>query len=519
MKKPELLGIVNLAAVCFFLLLVFVPTAYVGSYALSNWGTISSFVLESPERLALIKASILFSLKAAALVTLLDVVIAVPLAWLMVRYRFSGREWLDTLVDVPLVIPTAALGFSAAIFWSIVPGMPPGLIVGLVLLAFSLPYMVRTLVAVIDQIDITYELAARSLGASRLTVFRTISLPMFKEGLLTGAIISFARCISETGAVMTALSFLNASGIFTATVLIANWKAQPGPEYVAASAFVALLLIVIGLALTLLATLAARRLGVPVVAVFPGIEGRLSRGAPVLVKNAAPVLLFLLLSLIPSTFIVTRLAGGGASFPDIPVFMSYFLSSLAVALAVTALDVAFGIPMALLIARGRGLFVDVLETLVTVPILVPTAAVGFSLGLFWSRPFLPAIPPIVLVIFAHASITYSYIVKTCTAAIRGVDADMESAARTLGANRLDVLRTITLPLVKPALVAGAIMAFTRSLDETGATLAVSPKAMTVPVYVVNLVKAGAFPEAAGASIILIAVSYLLLVALRKAVKK
>lgn len=517
MKKPELLGIVNLAAVCFFLLLVFVPTAYVGFYALSNWGIISSFVLGSPERLALIKGSLAFSFKAATLVTLLNIFIAIPLAWLIVRYRFPGREWLDTIVDVPLVIPTAALGFSTALFWT---GLPAPLVVGLVLVAFSLPYMTRTLIAIIDQIDITYELAGRTLGAKRLTVFRTVSLPLFKEGLLTGAIISFARSISETGAVMTAVSFLGAKGIFTATVLIADWKKQPGPEYVAASAFVALILIILGLALTVIATLAARRLGVPVVAVFPGIEGRLSRGAPVVVKNVAPVLLFLLLSLIPSTFIVTRLAGGGASFSNIPVFLSYFLSSLVIAIAVTALDVAFGVPMALLIARGGGgFFTGFLDALVTVPILVPTAAVGFSLGLFWSQPFMPALSPLALVILAHASITYSYVVKTCTTAIRGVDADLESAARTLGASRLEVLRTITIPLVKPALIAGAIMAFTRSLDETGATLAVSPKAVTVPVYVVNLVKAGSYPEAAGASIILIVVSYLLLVALRKVVKK
>lgn len=513
--KPELLGIVNLAAVCFFLLLVFVPTAYVGVYALSNWGTIASFILGSPERLALIKGSLAFSFKAATLVTLLNVLIAIPLAWLIVRYRFPGREWLDTVVDVPLVIPTAALGFSTALFWT---GLPAPLVVALVLVAFSLPYMTRTLIAIIDQIDITYELAGRTLGAKRLTVFRTVSLPLFKEGLLTGAIISFARSISETGAVMTAVSFLGAKGIFTATVLIADWKKQAGPEYVAASAFVALILIILGIALTVIATLAARKFGIPTVAVFPALEGRLSRGAPVAAKNALPVLLFLLLSLVPSSFIVTKIAGG-VSFSNMAAFFSYFASSLAVALAVTALDLVLGVPMALLIARGRGFFTGVLDTMVTVPILVPTAAVGFSLGLFWSQPFMPTISPALLVILAHASITYSYVVKTCTTAIRGVDADMESAARTLGASRLAVLRTITMPLIKPALVAGAIMAFTRSLDETGATLAVSSKTVTVPVYVVNLVKAGSYPEAAGASIILIVVSYLLLVALRKAVKK
>lgn len=515
MRKPELLEIVNIAAVLFFLLLVFVPTAYVGFYALSNWDTIVSFVLGNPERLALIKGSLAFSFKAATLVTLLNILIAIPLAWLIVRYRFPGREWLDTVVDVPLVIPTAALGFSTALFWT---GLPAPLVIGLVLVAFSLPYMTRTLVAIIDQIDITYELAGRTLGAKRLTVFRTVSLPLFKEGLLTGAIISFARSISETGAVMTAVSFLGAKGIFTATILIADWRKQAGPEYVAASAFVALVLIVLGLALTVIATLAARRLGIPTVRVFPGLEGRLSRGAPVAVKNALPALAFLLLSLIPSSFIVTRLAGG-ASFSNMAVFFSYFASSLVVALAVTALDVALGVPMALLIARGRGFFTGVLDTMVTVPILVPTAAVGFSLGLFWSQPFMPALSPLVLVILAHASITYSYVVKTCATAIRGVDADIESAARTLGASRLKVLRTITMPLIKPALVAGAIMAFTRSLDETGATLAVSPKTVTVPVYVVNLVKSGSFEEAAAASIILIAVSYLLLVALRKVVKR
>ncbi|HDN01955.1 MAG TPA: ABC transporter permease subunit, partial [Candidatus Bathyarchaeota archaeon] len=82
---------------------------------------------------------------------------------------------------------------------------------------------------------------------------------------------------------------------------------------------------------------------------------------------------------------------------------------------------------------------------------------------------------------------------------------------------LMVFRRITFPLIKPGIIAGVILSFTRSLGETGATLAVVPRALTAPVYIVDLVKAGNYQAAGTSCIVLLAVSALLLYMLKRGV--
>jgi ABC-type sulfate transport system permease component len=100
-------------------------------------------------------------------------------------------------------------------------------------------------------------------------------------------------------------------------------------------------------------------------------------------------------------------------------------------------------------------------------------------------------PELLLLIFAHLSITYPYIVKSMSAAFERISVDMEEAARTLGAKPFSVFTTIVLPLTKYSILSGAIMVFTRSVSETGATVAVlslNSPLKTAPVVIVNWVR-------------------------------
>jgi ABC-type spermidine/putrescine transport system permease subunit II len=148
--------------------------------------------------------------------------------------------------------------------------------------------------------------------------------------------------------------------------------------------------------------------------------------------------------------------------------------------------------MAILIARRKlGKTTSaVLDILVNVPLIVPSIALGVSLSFFWNQTF-PFMPELLLLVFAHLSITYPYIVKSMSAAFERISLDMEEAARTLGAKPFSVFTTIVLPLTKYSILSGAIMVFTRSVSETGATVAVlSPNSpfQTAPVVLVNWVK-------------------------------
>lgn len=187
---------------------------------------------------------------------------------------------------------------------------------------------------------------------------------------------------------------------------------------------------------------------------------------------------------------------------------------------VTVIDIVLGVPMALYIARGHSLKLpQFLDVLVNVPLIVPTAALGYSLGVFWKG--VPGIGTFdfLLIVMAHVAFTYPLVVRNVSGAVEEIDPSYEETARTLGAKPLQAFRRVLYPMIKASILAGAIMAFTRSLGETGATLAVVSNANTAPVYIVNLIKADQFYLAAMACIVLIIVSYIFMLALRYVTKK
>jgi ABC-type spermidine/putrescine transport system permease subunit II len=199
------------------------------------------------------------------------------------------------------------------------------------------------------------------------------------------------------------------------------------------------------------------------------------------------------------------------------LLLSYFLGA-----AVTIINVVIGLPMAIIVARRKlgALPSAVLDVLVNVPLVVPSIALGISLAIFWKANF-PFMPEMVLLIFAHLAITYPYFVRSMSAAVERISPDLEEAARTLGAKPLGVFRTIVLPLTKYSILSGAIMVFTRSVSETGATVAVVTSLRTAPVVIVEWVmkKVAATPLEIGLACgFLIVFSFIILLALRLIVK-
>jgi thiamine transport system permease protein len=474
------------------------------------------------------------SFEIAAIVTLIDFIAGLPMAWMLVRKDFRGKRFFDTFLDMPLAVPTAALGFSTALFWAVTPGIlsPPGslnllsspmLLIIVLHIVFSYPYMVRSLAAILQEIDINYEIAGETCGASRLTAARTITLPLFRAGLVTGIILCFARSLSETGGTMVALATLG-SMEKTGPVLIGTWKhvAKYNPNLVPALAFTSILLILLALVLLVIVKIIVTKAKLPLKKVWPIPEKFLSRGLPPKLSNLFTFIFLLFIVLIPSFFIfsyvVTAEPAAGIGWGG---FWSSLYYSFLVATIITVIDLALGIPMAILIVRGKSKKLGhVLDTLINIPLIVPTSALGFSLGLFWATQSYFVSSPLLLIIFAHVAFTYPLVVRNVAGALEETDVVYEETARTLGAKPIQVFRKVMLPMIRPSILAGAIMAFTRSLGETGATLAVSPEAITAPVYIVRLIKDHqAYYQAGLACIILIAVSYCAMLLLRYITKK
>ncbi len=388
---------------------------------------------------------------------------------------------------------------------------------------FSYPYMVRSLTAILGGIDETYETAGRTLGASRLTAVRTITLPLFRAGLVTGAILCFARSLSETGGTIIALATLYGrrmvEGDFhTGPTLIGLWKdaSVSDASLLPALSFVSILLIILALVLLLVLKFVIMKVRLPMRKVWPTPEKLLSRGLFPKLKDSSALLFLFLMVLVPSFFIFTYVLTGTPSQADWAPFADALVTSFVIASVVTLIDLAMGIPLALYIAKNRsGKLAQLLDVLVNVPLIVPTAALGFSLGLFWSNFDPNASAPMALIILAHIAFTYPLVVRNVVGAVEGIDPAFEETARTLGATPLQSFRRVLFPMIKSSILAGAIMAFTRSLGETGATLAVVASANTAPVYIVNLVNQQSYYLAAMACIVLIIISYMFMLLLRR----
>jgi sulfate/thiosulfate transport system permease protein len=159
-------------------------------------------------------ASLRLSFGAAALAAALNVPIGLLIAWVMVRYRFPGRNLADSLIDMPLALPTAVAGISlTALFaphgWFGVLLAPLGLKVAytplgilIALIFVGLPFVVRTLEPVIMDLPLEAEEVAATLGATRAQIVRRIILPALMPALLAGFGAALARSVGEYGSVI-----------------------------------------------------------------------------------------------------------------------------------------------------------------------------------------------------------------------------------------------------------------------------------------------------------------------------
>jgi molybdate/tungstate transport system permease protein len=158
--------------------------------------------------------AIFTSFYCALLATVFAFILGVPLAYLFTRYEFRGKKLIDSLIDLPILIPHNAAGIALiAIFssGSLIGGIFSQFgvhfvdtIFGVVVaMAFvSAPFMIRSAQEAFMSIDPKMEYVARSLGASRFSVFTEVILPSALKGILTGCILTWARAISEFGAVV-----------------------------------------------------------------------------------------------------------------------------------------------------------------------------------------------------------------------------------------------------------------------------------------------------------------------------
>ena len=161
-----------------------------------------------------VMASYRLSFGASFLAALINLFFGLLVAWVLVRYQFWGKRFVDALVDLPFALPTAVAGIAlTAIYapngWIGQWFAPLGIKIAytqlgiLIALTFiGLPFIVRTVQPVLEDFDLEIEESAASLGANRWQTFWRVTLPMLRPALLTGFTLAFARALGEYGSVV-----------------------------------------------------------------------------------------------------------------------------------------------------------------------------------------------------------------------------------------------------------------------------------------------------------------------------
>ena len=159
-------------------------------------------------------AALRLSFRLSLLAAIFNLVFGVALAWVLARYRFAGRRLIDAAVDLPFALPTAVAGIALTTLYAPngafgqiarelgfkIAYTPLGIFIALVFV--GLPFVVRTVQPVIDEIEREVEEASATLGATRAYTLRRVILPMLMPAALTGFALSLARAVGEYGSVI-----------------------------------------------------------------------------------------------------------------------------------------------------------------------------------------------------------------------------------------------------------------------------------------------------------------------------
>jgi len=212
-RKPSIIPGFGLAlgfTLTYLSLIVLIPLAALVLKAASlGWPEFWRLATD-PRTLAALRLSFGASFFAAAI----NAVFGLIVAWVLVRYDFPGRRLIDAFVDLPFALPTAVAGIALTALYAPngwigqifaplgirIAYTPIGIVIALVFI--GLPFVVRTLQPVMEEIDREVEEAAASLGASRWRTIRSVILPTLLPPLLTGFALALARAVGEYGSVI-----------------------------------------------------------------------------------------------------------------------------------------------------------------------------------------------------------------------------------------------------------------------------------------------------------------------------
>jgi len=486
-----------------------VPVAYLVVLALDGGADALSLVLRD-RTLEVLGRTLLL----AATVTTASVLIGVPMAWLTARTDLPGRRGWTVLGVLPLVIPSyvggyavvAAFGPRGALQSLLEPlgidrlpdlyGFPGA---ALALTLFSYPYVVLSVRGALLRMDPAFDEVSRSLGRGPWRTFATVTLPQLRPAIAAGALLVALYALSDFGAV-SLLQFDS----FTRAIYV-QYRASFDPTLAA----VLSLMLVGCTAAVLLAESRLRGRGryhrAGAGSARPATVMALGRWRWAALAFVVVVVGFAVV--VPVATIGFWLARGMAAGEPGALVLDAAAGSVVASGLAAGLAVLASIPVAVLAVRHRGLVASLVERATYAGFALPGIVIGLAFvfvaarWLPWIYQSLPLLLIAYLVRFAPEAVGLT------RASLLQVSPRIEEVARTLGRRPSAVLREVTLPAIRPGLVAAGALVFLTAMKELPTTIMLAPTGFdTLAVRIWSATSEGFFARAAAPALIMLVVA-------------
>jgi thiamine transport system permease protein len=440
-----------------------------------------------------------FTLWQAILSTILTVAIALPAAWVFARFTFPGKSFMRAATLVPFVLPTLVVGTAFLTLMGPRGAMGVDLTgtLWIILIAhvfYNYAIVVRGVGAYWERIDPSLEDAARSLGASRLQTFRTVTLPLLRPAIASTSALVFLFSFTSFGVVLLL------GDIRHSTIEVEIWRQTTAfLRLDVASSLAVLQLVGVGVILMLYSRYQQRttlQLAHRTVKA-PRPSSRTDRIAVASVLTTTALLLGLPLAILIGRSFVNPHGGFGlsnyANLFDLPGRSAAFVdpseaifNSLRFALIATAIALLIGVLASAALSYSRRRVARTFDFFVMLPLGTSAVTIGFGflVALGWPIDLRTSL---ILIPIAHALVAIPFVVRTTTPSMGSVQHHLREAAATLGATPGKAWWTIDLVLVWRSIMVGAAFAFAISMGEFGATSFITrPDSPTIPIAIFRL---------------------------------
>ncbi len=424
-------------------------------------------------------------------VTLTCIVLAFPIAYYMARVA-SPR--VRGLMVVAVLMPLWASYLVKAYSWRLIlsedgvlnwflapfglrgPGLGEGMVgLWIVFTYLWLPYMILPIYAGLERIPASLLEASADLGGRSFTTFRRVVLPLAFPAVVAGSIFTFSLTLGDYIApgLVTTTQFIG-------TLILSRFGVPDLPLAAALS--------IVPLAIMVGYLLVARRLGRLRGAVM---SGRLGRGALGLVSIAVLAFMYFPLALI---VVYAFNESGTSAWPPSGISLRWialalensglrqaFITSLAAALGATLIALLLGTLAALAVARYQFFGREAISFVVIFPIALPGIVTGMALSTTFATTGVPL--GLFAIVIGHATFCIVLVYNNAIARLRRTSASLEEASSDLGADSWQTFRRVTLPSMRSAMLAGALLAFALSFDEVIVTIFLAGGVQTLPIWI------------------------------------